>query len=133
MTTIKEVRAAAAATLQSTTLRAYARATDNPELPCVVCYPRQIPGPASYEGAQTLGLTLEVLTPSASEEGQDLLDDLLDLSGIPATIDADRTLGGVVQDAFVTGMDPNSYGTVTLGNDTNRRAYRARLYLEVFV
>ena len=80
------------------------------------------PGRIQYQQAMGGGLNIaefivEVYVPSSTDIGaQKNLDPFLNPSGIPAAIEADRTLGGIVGSASV--QEVNNYGEFSLADGT---------------
>jgi hypothetical protein len=118
LTTIRQALATQLDTIPG--LRAYANRTDQVDPPAVLVLPIQgsfIRYSVDMSGAAEFGLRAVLVTAKTdSTSGQAAMDPFLDVSGtqsIYANIQANSTLGGVVQYAAL--MEATGYGPLTVG------------------
>jgi hypothetical protein len=115
------IRAALAATIDTIPgLRAYANRSDQVDPPAVIVLPIQgtfIRYGVATDGSAEFSLRAVLVTAkSDSTSGQAAMDPFLDVSGassIYANLQANSTLGGVVQYAAL--MEATGYGPLTVG------------------
>jgi hypothetical protein len=115
------IRTALATTLDAIPgLRAYANRSSQVDPPAVLVLPIQgtfIQYGATFDGAANFSLRAVLLTAKGdSTDGQAAMDPFLDVSGassIYACLQANSTLGGVVQ--FAALMEATGYGPLSVG------------------
>lgn len=118
---IKDIRAGLATAIDTISgLQGEAYVRDNPDVPVA-----QVSGPDNGEYDQTFGRghddwefgVILLVQRTSDEEGQELLDSYLDPFGpssVKQAIEADPTLGGVVEDLRV--VRTQEYGAVEMSN-----------------
>lgn len=116
---IANVRSALAGALaDALDIHSYNYVPDTPLSPAAFVYPESYQHPPVFgAGADPIFIVRLLVSSTASENGQDQIDTLISTSGdgsAVVAIEADNTLGGVVNGCQVT--DLRNYGVVTLGD-----------------
>ena len=120
VTAIRDALASAVGTISG--LRTSSYVPDNPNPPQAIIEPQNINYDSTFgRGMDEFNYIITVLVQRTTSErvGQSLLDEFIGSSGaksVKRAVELDRTLGGLVQDCRVSGM--NSYGSVPIGDNT---------------
>ncbi len=113
-----DIRRAIGVALSGLDCEIYDLANLSPSVPAIMIYPTQVPATDSYTTSYELTFELLLLASSVEmESGQDTLDAWLssdDPESVSAALNADPTLGGVVQSTRCQGILPNSYAVMPL-------------------
>jgi hypothetical protein len=133
MATLSSIRTALATRLQTadaTDLRVYERIAEGMQMPCVaLLYAGPVDGPYATFGGNAYDEFTALLVTQANDlaKAQEYLDDYMSKSGsksLQAAIEADQTLGGVVDFALFNGWEEP--GQVEFG-DVQYHAARCRI------
>ncbi len=129
---VQAVSTALVSALAPLGIHAYDYGPDAPISPAVYVYPSSFPYHVDYSASGTVEFIVRFLVQSVhAQNGQATLNGYISTSGSTSAsqlIEADRTLGGVVQSVSV--MTMRDYGVVQLP-DLVTRYYSAELMVEV--
>lgn len=131
---MREIREGLAANLDTIPdLQVSAYQLSSPTLPCAYVMPSTVAylamGPIATRLSEMTFAVRVLVAAGTDQGGQIALDDLVSSGVVPAAIEADKTLGGVVQGLRVDGM--TAYDAVVIGD--SQEGFRAEWSVTVFV
>lgn len=134
MTTIGDIRTGIAATLKDFDLKTFRYPPDSPNPPCAYVDLLSVPEyHSTFNGAVHYQFIVRLLVSGLdAESGQAALDLLIDAEGDGSAVDAieaDQTLGGIVDSVMVESLRNKG---IVVSPDADRRFFGAELLLDIY-